>query len=205
LLAAGLSAVGGLWEAAHAGPLAARERLANGKVSALQDRLSELDASLSAAAAGISEGMPDRIERVHALRESVRLRDEEMRIFTSDLVDPTQMRQVLEELLRRQHGLELASAVNRVARTVLDEEAAEEQPSGSAAAERSDAPKLYRHSLVLTLRGSYLDFLRYVEAVERLPWNLYWSGLELRTDEYPVNDITIELTTLSLDEEWIGV
>jgi MSHA biogenesis protein MshJ len=95
--------------------------------------------------------------------------------------------------------------VNRPARTVLDDEDAAEEPSGTAAAERSDAPNLYRHSLVLTLRGSYLDFLRYLEAVERLPWHLYWSGLELRTDEYPVNDITIELTTLSLDEEWIGV
>jgi hypothetical protein len=138
LLAAGLFVVGGLWEAALAAPLAARERLANDKVTALQDRLSELDVALSAAAVGISEGMPDQLERVHALRESVRVRGEEMRVFTSDLVDPTQMRLVLEELLRRQDGLELVSAVNRPARTVLDDEDAAEEPSGTAAAE-SDA------------------------------------------------------------------
>jgi MSHA biogenesis protein MshJ len=47
--------------------------------------------------------------------------------------------------------------------------------------------------------------LRYLEDVERLPWHIYWSRLELETEEYPVNDIVIELATLSLDEEWIGV
>lgn len=205
LLAAGLFVVGGLWEAVLAAPLAARERIANEKVILLQDRLSELDASLGALAAGASEGVPERLERLRTLRESVLARDEEIRILTRDLVDPTEMRIVLEELLRRQDGLELTSAANLPARPVLvHEDAAAESSDGAAEAE-SDAPKLYRHSLVLTLRGRYLDCLHYLEAVERLPWHIYWSRLELATDEYPVNDITIELTTLSLDEEWIGV
>ena len=74
LLAASLFVVGGLWEAVLAAPLAAREQLANDKVTALQTRLVELDASLSAAAAGVSEGVPDQLARLQALRESVRAR-----------------------------------------------------------------------------------------------------------------------------------
>jgi MSHA biogenesis protein MshJ len=117
---------------------------------------------------------------------------------------------VLEELLRRQSGLTLVSAVNRPAQLVLeDEDERDDVTTADAAsvgtAESSDAPKLYRHSLVLKLRGNYLDCLRYLEDVERLPWHIYWSRLELSTDEYPVNDIVIEVATLSLDEEWIGV
>lgn len=206
LLGAGLFVVGGLWQAVLAGPLTARKELANEKVLALQDRLANLDLSLSAAAEGAGEGMPDQMERVRALRESIEQRDQEVRVFTTDLVDPTQMRVVLEELLRRQSGLTLVSAVNRRAVPVLDDEetAPGEQPA-AAENDSSDAPKLYRHSFVLTLRGSYLDTLRYLEDVERLPWHIYWSRLELETDEYPVNDIKIELATLSLDEEWIGV
>ena len=205
LLGAGLFVVVGLWQAVLAGPLTARKGLANEKVLALQDRLSNLDASLSAAAEGAGEGMPDQMERVRALRESIEQRDEEVRVFTTDRVDPTQMRVVLEELLRRQSGLTLVSAVNRRAVPVLDDE--ETAPGEQPAAENdsSEAPKLYRHSFVLTLRGSYVDTLRYLEDVERLPWHIYWSRLELETDEYPVNDIKIELATLSLDEEWIGV
>jgi MSHA biogenesis protein MshJ len=205
LFAAGLFVLGGLWEAVLAAPLAARERVANDKVTALQDRLRKLDESLNLATAGVSEGVPDQLARLRALRETVQAHEEEVRVFTTDLVDPAEMRLVLEELLRRQDGLTLLRAVNRAAEPVLDEEQPGAPTAVSSAPAKSDAPKLYRHSLVLELRGSYLDCLRYLESVERLPWSVYWSRLELSTDEYPVNDITIELTTLSLAEEWIGV
>lgn len=204
LFAAGLFVVGGLWEAVLAAPLAAREQVANDKVGALEDRLRELDASLTATAAGMSEGVPEQLERLRALRARVAATDEEMRVFTTDLVDPAEMRAVLEELLRRQAGLKLVSALNRAAEPVL----ADEEPApGEAVAEEptSDAPRLYRHSLVMRLTGSYLDCLRYVESVERLPWHIYWSRLTVEADDYPTNQIVIELTTLSLDEEWIGV
>jgi MSHA biogenesis protein MshJ len=204
LFAAALFVVGGLWEAVLAAPLAAREQIANDKVTALEGRLRQLDASLTTTTNGLSEGVPEQLERLRALRARVAATDEEMRIFTTDLVDPAEMRTVLEELLRRQAGLKLVSAVNRAAEPVL---ADEERAPGEALPENpsSDAPRLYRHSLVLELEGNYLDCLRYVESVERLPWHIYWSRLELETDEYPTNRILIELTTLSLDEEWIGV
>jgi MSHA biogenesis protein MshJ len=205
LLAAGLFVVGGIWQALLAAPLEAREQLANDKVLALQDRLSDLDASLIAAAQGVGEDMPEQAERVRALRESTEARDEEMRVFTTDLVDPTQMRLVLEELLTRQSGLTLVSAVNRPAEPVLDDEEATTVEPSAGQSDLSDAPKLYRHSFVFTLRGSYLDCLRYLADVERLPWQIYWSRLELETAEYPINEIMLELATLSLDEEWIGV
>jgi len=203
LFAAGLFVIGGLWQAVFAGPLEARERIANEKVVALGERLRELDDALNVAAAGVTEGMPDQVERVRALRESVLARDEEVGVFTTDLIDPKEMRAVLEELLRRQDGLTLVSATNRPAQLIIEEDvAAGTEPATPVA---SDAPKLYRHSFVLTLRGDYLEILRYLEDVERLPWHIYWSRLELSIDEYPVNDVVLEVATLSLDEEWIGV
>jgi len=203
LFAAALFVVGGLWEAVLAAPLTAREQIASAKVTSLQERLRTLDASLMATADGMSEGVPEQLERLRALRARVAATDEEMRIFTTDLVDPAEMRSVLEELLRRHAGLKLVSAVNRAAEPVLVDE--EPAPGEAPPEPSSDAPRLYRHSLVLELTGSYLDCLRYVESVERLPWHIYWSRLEVEADEYPMNRIVIELTTLSLDEEWIGV
>lgn len=204
LFAAALFIVGGLWEAVLAAPLAAREEVANEKVTSLEQRLRQLDESLAATAAGLSEGVPEQLERLRALRARIAATDEEMRVFTTDLVDPAQMRTVLEELLSRHAGLKLVSAVNRAAVPVVPDE---EPALGEAPPEKSssDAPRLYRHSLVLELTGNYLDCLRYIESVERLPWHIYWSRLELETDEYPTNRIVLELTTLSLDEEWIGV
>lgn len=204
LFAAALFIVGGLWEAVLAAPLAAREKAANAQVTSLGERLRQLDESLAATAAGLSEGVPEQLERLRALRARIASTEEEMRVFTTDLVDPAEMRTVLEEVLSRQAGLKLVSAVNRAAVPVVPDE---EPAPGETPAEKpaSDAPRLYRHSLVLELEGNYLDCLRYIESVERLPWHIYWSRLELETDEYPTNRIVLELTTLSLDEEWIGV
>jgi MSHA biogenesis protein MshJ len=208
LFAAGLVIVGGLWEAVLAGPLDARERIAAEKVGALQERLQQLDATIGAAAIGMSEGMPNQLDRLQALRVRVAAGAEEMRIYTSDLVDPAQMRLVLEELLRRQGRLRLVSATNLPARPLVEREEDASAAAPRARSERaagSEEPQLYRHSLVLTLKGSYLDCLAYLQVVERLPWHIYWARLEFSADDYPQNDIVIELRTLSLDEEWIGV
>jgi MSHA biogenesis protein MshJ len=199
VLAAGLVILGGIWEAGLAAPLAAREEAASEKVVALRDRLQQLDASIQAAANGMSEGMPGQFDRLRALRERVAAGDEEVRVFTTDLIDPAQMRLVLEELLRRQGNIELVSATNLPARPLVVHE--DEGP----APHDVQGPQLYRHTLVLTLRGTYLDCLTYLQTVEKLPWQIYWSRLELAVDRYPRNDIVLELRTLSLDEEWIGV
>ncbi|HVY65690.1 MAG TPA: hypothetical protein VHH11_12785 [Gammaproteobacteria bacterium] len=205
LFAAGLVIVGGLWEAVLAGPLDVRKRAATDKVAALQGRLQVLDAAVDSTAAGMTEGMPAQMEQLTALRERVAAGDREVRVFTSDLVDPKEMRLVLEALLRRQSGLKLVSATNLPARPLV-EGSAEPAPAEADRTKSEPAePQLYRHTLVLTLEGSYLDCLAYLAAAERLPWHLYWSRIEVKEDGYPRNDIVLELRTLSLDREWIGV
>jgi MSHA biogenesis protein MshJ len=205
LFAAGLVIVGGFWEAALAGPLDARREVAAEKVDALRDRLQQLETTLTAAADGMSEGMPNQFGRLDSLRQRVVEGEEEVRVYTSDLVDPQQMRLVLEELLRNQSGLKLLSATNLPARPVLEEDAEDVAAVAVGVRDPAQEPRLYRHTLVLKLEGSYLDCLAYLQAVERLPWHIYWSRIEFATDEYPRNAIVLELRTLSLDEEWIGV
>ncbi len=206
LFAAGLVVLGGLWEAALAGPLDARKQLAAQKVTGLNERLQALGSALDATAAGMTEGMPAHFEQLTALRKRVAAGDEEVRVFTSDLVDPSEMRLVLEELLRRQSGLKLVNATNLPAKPLVEETAdPAAAPSPVLTKKAADTPQLYRHTLVLTLQGSYLDCLAYLAAVERLPWHLFWGRIEFKIDEYPRNDIVLELRTLSLDKEWIGV
>jgi MSHA biogenesis protein MshJ len=62
----------------------------------------------------------------------------------------------------------------------------------------------YRHGLEIEVEGSYAACLEYLNAIESLPWRLYWQVLELDVIDYPLNRIRIEVGTLSLDEEWIG-
>jgi len=191
-----LVVAGGLWEALLAGPLEARETMASGQVEAARVRLEQLDEAMTLAALGIGDGMPAHLERLRTLEQQVNSTSETVRVFTSDLVNPTEMRSVLEELIDRQRGLRLVRANNLEVRPLI-----ERDPSAG----ETDGPMLYRHGLQIELDGSYLDCLEYLAAVERLPWQLYWGALNLRTQDYPNNSITIEIFTLSLDQEWIGV
>lgn len=194
-----LAVVGGAWEAFLAGPLSAREAAAQTRIEASRQRLSQLDSALNLAAQGIGDGMSGHVERLQSLRRQVEEGQEAIRVFTSDLIDPTQMRLVLEDLLKRQRALTLVRAANLEVQPLVEAE------SASGTAIMQDTPMLYRHGLVLELEGSYLDCLAYLKDVEQLPWQIFWHSMRVDTQTHPRNRIVIELYTLSLEEDWIGV
>lgn len=197
LFAAALAVIGALWEALLAGPLEAREQVASARVETLRAELQQQNQSLSAAAYEIGDGVPGKLQRLELLKQQIEQTAESVRLFTSELVNPQQMRLVLEDLIRQQDGLRLVSMSNLAVEPLVGEDA--------AAGGDTRAPRLYRHGLVLVMEGPYLQCMQYLRAVEGLPWQLYWARLELENEEYPTNRILIELHTLSLEEDWIGV
>lgn len=108
----------------------------------------------------------------------------------AEIVDPATMAEVLQDLLVKQSGLRLLRAHNLEAHRLGDSD---------------EDTSLYRHTLRLELEGSYLEVLRYLEDIEALPWRLYWQGIEIDAGEYPRNRVRIDVSTLSFDEDWIGV
>jgi MSHA biogenesis protein MshJ len=62
---------------------------------------------------------------------------------------------------------------------------------------------LYRHGVEITLRGSYLDMIDYMNALETMPTQLFWGGAHLEAEDYPAARLTLTLYTLSLDEKWL--
>ncbi|MGD2168279.1 MAG: hypothetical protein PVF63_09240, partial [Gammaproteobacteria bacterium] len=131
-------------------------------------------------------------------REAVAARERELRVFTGDLVDPAQMRLVVQELLRQQRGLQLVRTHNLPAAALLE-------PSENRDAEQSGESNLYLHGLVIELEGSYLELLAYLKSVEQLPWRIFFGRLDIESLDYPRMKIILELNTLSLEREWLGV
>ena len=200
VLAAAIAVIGGLWEALLATPLEGRETTARQRIESTRDRLQQLDQAMALAAEGIGGGITDQFERLGPLRRQVEAAEERVRVFTSDLIDPAQMRFVLEDLIRRQGKLALIRASNLPVRPLIERE-----PQAPGDDSEETGPVLYRHGLVLELEGTYLDCLSYLAAVEQLPWQIYWARLHIEAEQHPRNRITIELLTLSLDEEWLSV
>jgi MSHA biogenesis protein MshJ len=52
--------------------------------------------------------------------------------------------------------------------------------------------------LQLHLEGSYLATLRYLRALEALPWEFFWDGLHFEVIEYPTARVRLDIHTLGL-------
>ena len=109
----------------------------------------------------------------------------------AQLIDPGEMAQILEEVLTEQDELRLIRIRNLV-------------PEKLTTADQENPTTLFRHGLEIEVDGSFLACLDYLSAIEALPWRLYWQAFDLSVLSYPENRIRIEVSTLSLAEEWIG-
>jgi len=139
---------------------------------------------------------PDRELRARAgsLTQQIGVLDERIRQHTVALVPPREMAKVLEEVLRREDALQLVRLEHLGAEPVLE-------PSAPGA---TSATGIFRHRFELELQGGYLATLGYLRALEELPWEFFWEGLEYRVDEYPEGTATIRAFTLGAEEGWVG-
>lgn len=81
------------------------------------------------------------------------------------------------------------------------------QTAGSSAEKNREAVggQVFRHEMELVLRGNYLDLLSCLQAMEKLPQQLYWGKASLRTDTYPQAKLSLHVYTLSLDQKWLDL
>lgn len=121
--------------------------------------------------------------------------NQQIQQLSQRMVPPQEMTALLQQLLAREQGMQVIAL----------EKLPLEQPSES----ETDAPvsaemPLYRHRLRLSLRGNYFDSLRYLQAMEALPWTVYWDSLEYRVETYPQAILTVEIATLGQEQGWLG-
>lgn len=114
---------------------------------------------------------------------------EEQRRFTP----PDRMRDVLEEMLRRNKGLALLD-LKTLPVTSIGAPASASTPGGA-----------YRHGIEFTVSGNYLQLYEYLRMLERLPTQLYWARAELATSEHPVLTLKLTAYTVSFDPAWLIV
>lgn len=126
------------------------------------------------------------------------------------LIPPRLMPEVLERVLVQNKGLKLLSVENKAVVSLLppDDAAANVESVGSGSKTQRKLKRqrgLFRHSFVLQLQGSYMSTIAYFNNLEKLPWQFYWDNLHYEVNDYPNATITLEVHTISLSEELLGV
>lgn len=112
--------------------------------------------------------------------------------LTKALVAPRQMVSLLEKVLIQDKQLKLISLKN------LPEEA-------MSMAGMEGEELIYRHVFEIELEATYDSALAYLKRLDDLPWQLFWQELEYESTEYPKGKLNIQIYTLSMSREVLGV
>lgn len=128
--------------------------------------------------------------RKAALESELAELDARLANITEVLIPPQQMVAVLRELLDN----------SDLTLTRL-----ELQPVTEVRSADVGQSALYQHKLELTLSGTFDDLSAYLNALETLPWHLFWDRLSIETLNYPQLRIRLDVHTLSDQEVWMNV
>ena len=121
----------------------------------------------------------------------------------SNLVAPEKMADLMRNVLADYKGLRLLSAKNLPVEPLqIQSMTTQAKPENNEQAEQQTV--LFAHGFEMVLSGEYfqtLNFLQHLEAMN----GFYWQALDYKVGQYPKAEITIQISTLSLEEGWIGV
>ncbi len=193
LLAAALALVSALWTLTIYAPWRARITVQAEERAKLTHELESLRTQTQALIVR-AEQDPNRALRAreHDLRARLERLNAQLSERAGDFVSPEHMARALREVLSVQSGLRLVRLQTLPPVPLQVEEGAKAVP-------------VYRHGLELEFVGDYFGTLRFLEAVEALPWSFFWDVLDYQVETHPRARVKLRVHTLSGQEAWIGV
>ena len=183
-----------------------------------QQAVAAIDAEMAQrmAAHAADPNLQDRV-RLERIRQEVQQMRQALQSTQNGLVAPERIVPMLQQLLKQQASLRLVSLATLpsgamgqgghvASKAAASASAAAPAGQSPADAEPAQAPAvLYRHGVEIVLRGSYLDMVNYMDAVEAMPSHVFWGKLNMQVEQYPHATLSLTLYTLSLDEKWIAL
>jgi len=135
------------------------------------------------------------------LQEKLEVLKDQIEIRLSHLIAPELMADVMRKVLSDYKGLRLVSAKNLPVEPLKlditgENDSQKNKDEGQAV--------LFSHRFEMVLNGDYFQTVSFLKSLEAMK-GFYWTMLKYEVDAYPKAKITLQLSTLSLDEDWIGV
>lgn len=190
-------------------PLLVKQAALSAQLVQKQEKMKELQAQLQAhsQARHDDQHSPLRI-RLAQLKQQLQEQDGYLQSHRDRLVEPDKMAGLLEQVLNKNDKLQLVELKTLPASLLVEKpQAAMPQAADSPAGQKQpDLQKqVFKHGIQITVRGGYLDMLRYLAALEKMPVQMFWGEVSLSVEKYPDAVLTLTLYTLSLDKTWLTV
>ena len=196
-----------MWMLAVLDPISAKERALNAEKSSLEEQIAA--AKLGIESANANDPTVLALAKEKKQQATLDEINAQLASTSAGLIPPEHMVQVIQDVLSRQRGVSLVSLHNKSVTSLVQSAApaptTNTQPDGMQGTVEETMSGPFVHPVEIVVEGSYLDVLAYLQALESLDWRFYWKVLDLETKNYPTNRVRIELSTLSMDKDWIGV
>ena len=205
---AGIVVIYGILNVLLLAPALEKQQRLQAEVVQSQSEITEIQQQVSMLAQTPIEDVDTQNKsRIVKLSAKVDAQKAQLSMLNQTLVSPERMPDLLKSLIRNDEDILLVSMKTLPAENFLNQSKQEQVPVANASAQDADMqlPVIYRHGLELTLSGKYMALMRYTEALEKLSQQVLWDKAVLKTKEYPVNELTITVYTLSLDKTWLSI
>lgn len=187
-------------------PMLLKQKNLAAQVVQQQEKMKEIQAQIEAImqARNAQDNSPQR-QQINRLRQELEEGDAYLKSNREKLVPPEKMADLLRQVLSKNTGLQLLALQTLPVTPLLEKEsAAGDTPAATAPAAVLEK-QIYKHGVVMTVRGNYPDLLQYLAALERMPTQMFWGKVKMEVAQYPAAELTLTLYTLSLDKTWLQV
>ena len=213
-----------LWDAMLMSPEGLRQKQIVEKMQTMNQQTEALNSQIQEMSAALRGGEAEHIQaRIAELRGLLASLTQQQKELTVEFIQPVQMAKVLRDMLASESGLVLTKLESLGAQPLFPPgegenksenkgEKNDKKKSGAVtldpSVEKSNLshhPEIYKHGMRIVFEGDFFKTLRYLQALEAMPWRLYWDNVEYQVTGYPKARVAITVHTLSLHEDWIGV
>lgn len=186
-------------------PLLAQQKKLSTQVVQQQEKMKDIQAQIAnlLQAKKSDEDSPQRL-RLAELRQEIEAGSTYLQGRRDRLVPPEKMAGLLEQVLKKNGDLQLVSLQTMPVAPLIDDVNNDTTVPPVQPLVVPDK-QVFKHGVQITVRGSYLDLLQYLNALEHLPVQMFWGMAKMNVVQYPAAELTLTLYTLSLDKIWLQV
>jgi MSHA biogenesis protein MshJ len=182
-------------------PLLARQKVLTAQMVQQQEKMKALQAQIQALVKARDDNQRSPLRaRLAQLGQQLQAQDSYMQSRHERLVDPDRMAALLEQVLNKNGKLQLLELKTLSASPLVEPP----QPA-TGAAQAPQQKQIFKHGIRVSVRGAYLDMLGYLDALEKMPAQMFWGEIDMKVDQYPDAILTLTLYTLSMDKAWLTI
>jgi MSHA biogenesis protein MshJ len=187
-------------------PLFAKQKILSAQLIQQQEKMKELQAQMQSLlkAKRDEEHSPLR-DRLAQLKQQMQEQDDYLQSRRDRLIAPNRIADLMKRVLEKNGKLQLVELKTLPVSLLIEKpQVVAANPAGEQKLPESQK-QIFKHGVQITVRGGYLDLLRYVSELENLPAQMFWGEASLNVEKYPDAVFTLTLYTLSLDKTWLAV